>query len=45
MSLADVKVHVFDDGSYGCCGREMKNFCDMTDMLAPVSNSTIVAHH
>ena len=30
--------------SFGFYGRELKNFCSMTDMLTPVSNSDVVMH-
>ena len=35
-------VNVFDISSFSC-GRESENFCDMTDIFAPVSNSAVVA--
>ena len=42
MLLTDITVHIFDFISFCCCGRELKNVCDMIDMLALVSNSAVV---
>ena len=44
LPLADVTVCVFDFRSFGFCSRELKNFCDMTDMLVPMLNSAAVIH-
>ena len=44
MSLADVNLHSFGFSSFSFCGNELKNICDITDTLAPVSNSSVVVH-
>ena len=42
MPLAEVTVHVFGFINFGFCANELKNFCDMTDKLGPVSKYTVV---
>ena len=35
---------LFSFNSFGFCGKELKNFCDMTDMLALLSDSAAVVY-
>ena len=44
MPLAGVTVHAFGFGNFSFCGKEVKNFCDITDTLEPMSNSVVVVH-
>ena len=46
MSLTYVtEVPASTFSTFVFCGNELKNFCDMTDTLVPVSNSTVVVVH
>ena len=44
VAPAEMTVHVFDLSSFSFCDKVSKNFCEMTDMLAPVSNSAVVVY-
>ena len=35
-------LFVCDLNNFGFCGKDLKTFCEMTDIFAPVSNSAIV---